>query len=468
MIFPHRATLRVPRSFTRVNGSRSNWSWKNVLLLLVLLGTTVYVSVLSAGETGRDRAKMSDQTEQSKSLICGPPAYQCSYDGVDPKPLCNGCDILQVPDMSAEPNAVWYDKAFGNKGDGNQIVRCTYPDTHNNNNFAYGIGAGGSGDSNVIGRAGGSPLSYRLVIGDAMGWTYPFTYTPDPVHPKCEPTYKPLSSYPVGDGTFSWVTPHLYYYFGGDNFKVKAVDLGSPKLPRPMPMLDFQQILPRNGPDWPGGAQAVPLGTIIAPHSNNPGKYLYQATCKARETTCSPGITGQSVPSFSQRVMTNTGDGTVIWRNIGVGFNGSASWNTVGGVSTDDDVFVKAFSDAGGQGGAGAIFVAAYKKSSNTYYLYNVGTGIISYFSCDGGTGFKCSGGEWKQNILGMTPLPDRFLLHNVKVNKNGKWVVIALEECRFRTCSIIPGSLGPYLWKLTTTAPRAGESHGPALRSLD
>ena len=41
---------------------------------------------------------------------------------------------------------------------------------------------------------------------------------------------------------------------------------------------------------------------------------------------------------------------------------------------------LNAFSDAGGQGGVGAIFVAVYKRSSNTYFLYNVGTGIISYF----------------------------------------------------------------------------------------
>jgi hypothetical protein len=156
--------------------------------------------------------------------------------------------------------------------------------------------------------------------------------------------------------------------------------------------------------------------------------------------------------------MTNTNDGTVRWRNIGAGFDRLPTWAVTGGVSTDDDVFVRGFSDAGGQGGIGAIFVAAYKRSTNTYYLYNVGTGVISYFTCTGGTADRCSGGSWKQTILGITALPDRFLLHNVKVNKSGEWVVIALEECRFNTCSLIPGSFGPYFWKLTTTEAKVNK----------
>ena len=349
--------------------------------------------------------------------------------------------------MSAEPNAVSYDQVFGT-GPGNQIVRCTYPSTHENNNHTYVIGSGGSGDSNVIGKAGGSPPSYRLIIGDTHGTSYPFTYTPDPVHPTCTPTYTPMSVYPVGDGTFSWITPHLYYFFG--SYKVKELDLGSRRPPQPNPIVDFRQILPQSGPGWPGPRQTVALGAVIAPKDNNPGKYLYQATCQAREMKCSPGVTGEAAPSFRQNVMTNTGDGTVIWRNIGVGFGGAPAWSVIGGVSTDDDVFVKGFSDAGGQGGQGAIFVAAYKRSLNTYYLYNVGTGIISYFNCAGGTGYTCTAGHWKETILGMTDLPDRYVLHNVKVNKNGQWVVIVLEECRFSTCSIVPGSLGPYFWRLT------------------
>src|SRR5208283_4124143 len=89
------------------------------------------------------------------------------------------------------------------------------------------------------------------------------------------------------------------------------------------------------------------------------------------------------------------------------------------------------------------------KRSANTYYLYNVGTGIISFFTCVGGSEFRCSGGAWKQTIVGMTALPDRFLLHNVKVNKSGEWVVIVQEECRFSTCSVPPGSWGPYFWRL-------------------
>lgn len=381
--------------------------------------------------------------------LCGPPSYQCSYQGTDAKPLCVDCTSPDVPDMSAEPDAVWYDKMLG-MNEGNQIVRCTYPDTNESNNHAYVIGSGGSGDSHIIGKAGGSPPTYRLIIGDTSGTAYPFTFEPDPVHPKCHPTYRPIWSFRVADGVFSWVTPHLYYAF--INFKVKKLDLGNAKPPRTIPMMDFQQILPRDGPDWPGPNQTVPVGMIIRPRAGNPKRFLYQATCPAKNRECTEGTTAETAPLFKPAVMTNTPDGSVRWRNIGPGFSGLPTWSANGGISTDDDTFVEGFSDAGGQGGAGAVFVAAYRRSLNTYFLYNVGTGVISYFECMGGTDYNCKGGSWKQTILGLSPVPDRFLLHNVKVNKNGEWAVIVQEECRFNTCGIIPGSFGPYLWKISRT----------------
>jgi hypothetical protein len=438
---------------------------KKFLLSLFLVLAMVLVAVATAGqriqrgwviaELASSLALLNQaqtQANESSPPACGPPSYSCSSDGTDPKPLCTDCRLVPVPDMSAQPNAVWFDKIFSTRGDGNQVVRCSYPGMAGNN-ASFNIGSGGSGDSNVIGKAGGSPLTYRLIIG-----AYPFTYTPDPVHPTCEPTYRPIESYPVGDGSFSWVTPHLYYFFGAYNFKIKTLDLGSPTPPKPNPIADFRQILPRTGPDWPGPDHATELGTIIQPRSNNPGKYLYQATCPPKETACSPGKTGATVPTFKQNLLGKMVDGTVLWRNIGVGFKNSATWTVVGGVSTDDDVFVKAFSDAGGQGGPGSIFVAAYKRSANTFYLYNVGTGIISYFKCVGGSDFTCSGGHWTETILGMTSLPDRYVLHNVKINKNGQWVVIVQEDCRFDTCSVVPGSYGPYLWQISTTEAKVNK----------
>jgi len=381
--------------------------------------------------------------------VCGPPSYQCSYQGTDTKPLCIDCTSPDVPDVSGEPDAVWYDKTFG-VNEGNQIVRCTYPDTNEGNNHVYVIGSGGSGDSHIIGKAGGSPSTYRLIIGDTSGTAYPFTFEPDPVHPKCHPTYSPIWSFRVADGAFSWVTPHLYYVF--TNLKVKKLDLGNPRPPKAVPIVDFQQILPRDGPDWPGPNQTVRVGMIIRPRAGNPKRFLYQAVCPAKSRECTEGTTAAIAPQLRHAVMTNTPDGSVRWRNIGAGFNDLPAWSSNGGVSTDDDTFVEGFSDAGGQGGAGAVFVAAYKRSLNTYFLYDIGTGIISYFKCIGGTGYNCKDGSWKQTILGLSSIPDRFLLHNVKVNKNGEWAVIVQEECRFNTCGIIPGSFGPYLWKISTT----------------
>ncbi len=413
----------------------------------MLVFAAAYPKSLTAESGASDRLIGRHDIGRSE---CGPPNYACSYDGTDAKPLCIDCAAPPIPDMSARPNAVWYDKVFGLTDEGNQVIRCTYPET-NHNSSGFGIGFGGSGDTNAIGKAGGSPVSYRLIIGNSDG-AYPFTYTPDPVHPKCVPTY-PIGSFSVAEGSFSWLTPHLYYAFGGHYFQVSSIDLGSARLPKRTPVADFQQILPRSGPDWPGPNQAVALGTIIRPLSNNAGRYLYQATCAPRRTNCSPGATGGKLPGFSQTTMNDTPDGTVVWRNIGPGFNWAASWFAIGGVSTDDDIFLKSFSDDGGQGEAGAIFAAVYKRSANAYYLYNTGTGIVSYLRCKNGKGYHCSGGSWAQTIVGMANLPDRFSLHNLKISKNGKWIMLEQEACAFQTCTPIPGG-GPgiFIWELSAT----------------
>jgi hypothetical protein len=440
----------------------------------VLLSVVAYLAVATlpridpralsiAAKTGEDlryptdvagtAAQVPAQSNDVGSSPCGPPNYKCSYDGTDPKPLCSDCSFPPVPDMSARPNAVWYDKVLGIAGDGNQVVRCTYPETSKESHFDYGIGFGGSGDTSAMSKGGGSPFSYRLIISNSDGAAYPFTFTPDPVHPKCSPTY-PIGVFRVSDGSFSWLKPHLYYAFGGYYFTVNSIDLDSIRLPERNPVVDFQQILPHDGPDWPGSKQTVTLGTIIKPLANNPNKYLYQATCAPRQPTCSPGTTGDLIPNFSQTVMTDTTDGAVVWRNIGIGFRGAATWYAVGGLSTGDDVFVKSFSDQGSQGEAGAIFVAAYKRSSNTYYLFNVGTGIISSLTCDGGSGFRCSDGSWTQT-LAVSNLPDRIRIHNLKVSKNGEWVMLEQEACAFQTCSPVPGG-GPgiLVWELEAASP--------------
>ncbi len=414
-----------------------------------ILGEELSHAVSVLRSPGRsDQPVRSNQTDSS---TCGPPDYRCSYDGTDPKPLCTNCNLPPVPDMSANPNAVWHDQVFGIARNENQIVRCTYPGMSTNGNRRYLIGFGGSGDQNAIGKGGGHPLSYRLVIDDSEGFAYPFTYTPDPVHPTCVPTY-PIGSVSVTDGSFSWLVPHLYYGFGGYNFGIFAINLASIGPPDRKRLVDFQQILPRDGPDWPGANRTVVLGTIIRPLGNNAGKYLYQATCSPGQTSCSPGLSGTALPNFSQVVMTDTSDGGVVWRNIGAGFNGPASWYAVGGLSTDDDVFAKGFADEGGQGGRGALFVAVYQRSANTYYLYNVGTGIISYASCAGGIGSLCLGGSWVQTTVGMTDLPDRYFLHNLKISKNGKWLLLEQDSCAFQTCSIVPESF-VYLWQISRTS---------------
>src|SRR5262249_39118702 len=47
-----------------------------------------------------------------------------------------------------------------------------------------------------------------------------------------------------------------------------------------------------------------------------------------------------------------------------------------------------------------------------------------------------------------------RFLLHNIKISKSGRWIVLVQDSCRFDTCSIVPGGSGVYFWDLDAATP--------------
>jgi hypothetical protein len=106
------------------------------------------------------------------------------------------------------------------------------------------------------------------------------------------------------------------------------------------------------------------------------------------------------------------------------------------GVSNDDQIFVLGFSDSGGQGGAGAKYVAAYKVGSGCRIL-NTRTGVIS--------------GDWGPtgtvpNWVAMTDA-DGILLHSLAMSKDGAYVNIVAHPPSCPTCA----SNGNYFWQMAT-----------------
>jgi len=104
------------------------------------------------------------------------------------------------------------------------------------------------------------------------------------------------------------------------------------------------------------------------------------------------------------------------------------TWRTDGGVSYDDTVFGMGYSNKGNQGTG--VYVAAYKVGSGCSIL-NTQTGQV--------------GGDWGEK--GTIDIPDRWLVHNVKISKDGNWLVVATSGCLSSTCLH-----GPYFWQIGTT----------------
>lgn len=102
-------------------------------------------------------------------------------------------------------------------------------------------------------------------------------------------------------------------------------------------------------------------------------------------------------------------------------------WRGIGGVSRGDSVFAVAYSNTGTQGSG--VYVAAYKVGSGCT-VYNTQTGSVS--------------GSW--GSTGIVNTPDRYTIHNVKISKDGNWVVIVGTTCFTTNCN------GPYFWQIGTT----------------
>lgn len=114
----------------------------------------------------------------------------------------------------------------------------------------------------------------------------------------------------------------------------------------------------------------------------------------------------------------------------------TVTWSNVGGVSSDDAVFAIAYSDTGNQGTG--VYAVAYKAGKGCT-LYNTKTGRVT--------------GDW--GTQGEVSVPDRFSIHNVKLSKDGNWLVIVNTTCFAGNCE------GPFFWQVGTTTVNACAKNG-------
>lgn len=106
----------------------------------------------------------------------------------------------------------------------------------------------------------------------------------------------------------------------------------------------------------------------------------------------------------------------------------AVTWKTKGGVSAADNTFGMGYSNTGRQGTG--VYAAVYRVSSGCTVL-NTKTGQVW--------------GDWGAN--GTIDIPDRWSIHNVKLSKDGSFLIIARTDCYSSKCT-----KGPYFWQIGTT----------------
>jgi hypothetical protein len=104
-------------------------------------------------------------------------------------------------------------------------------------------------------------------------------------------------------------------------------------------------------------------------------------------------------------------------------------WQSIGGSDLTDTIFSVAFSSVGGQGTGDAIVV--YNTAENVCFNLNTASGKVTRYP--GGT------------VVGTVNIPDRFLIHNMKM-KGGTALVVMPQRC------VANCGKGPYAWVIGTT----------------
>jgi hypothetical protein len=114
------------------------------------------------------------------------------------------------------------------------------------------------------------------------------------------------------------------------------------------------------------------------------------------------------------------------------GVNGVLQWHAIGGVGSSDKIFAASYSP-GTQNSASQV--VAWNKSTGFCYLYDAAAGTVT---------------QYPGSIsLGSVTTPDRYTVHNVKLDPSGTWLVVIAGNC-------IVGSCQAHAWKIGTTTVKA------------
>lgn len=139
---------------------------------------------------------------------------------------------------------------------------------------------------------------------------------------------------------------------------------------------------------------------------------------------------------------------------LGTGF--STTWTDDGGVAANDSAFAETFSNNGGQGGAGAVFVAIYVPSKGCVIL-NTHTGAITADQgFDGSSGLTCNGSGCTGQLANWTSsFASGFAVHNTKIGRQGDWLVIVPCFGSSPSCGIscsVSACNNVVFWQIATT----------------
>jgi hypothetical protein len=102
------------------------------------------------------------------------------------------------------------------------------------------------------------------------------------------------------------------------------------------------------------------------------------------------------------------------------------------------------------EGRGTGTWVVAYNSATNTCYQLHTDTGVVTRWSCVGGSGPSCAGGAWTGTDIANTT-GDRITVHNAKTSKGGDWIEITPTACLSSANSCGNGFTNVYFWQTGT-----------------
>ena len=207
--------------------------------------------------------------------------------------------------------------------------------------------------------------------------------------------------------------------------------------------------------DWTSGT--IQPGTNIVPLINNTATHSFQLM---NLNACANSGSYPNFNSSTTSSLTIIADGACNWVDMGPVNSSSSSFvtHTYPGTVSHNHQYAAGLANYQGDGGNGSCFVVYYDPSAGTYGTYwnlNSCTGN-AYKFVNGAAGPQpVSGtGTFVNNvILGTNPsTQDLVLLHNVKIDKSGTYLVIGPQKCAYISAGVncpIAGGDGEFFWNV-------------------